>query len=200
MKILASLFLVALFYVTPTKAASNFDLTFNFGPSISQNGDIEELGEPDISTGIGFNYFFRPMHGLGFSFNSEFDFEGSRQQPFVEDGSISTFDIHYAFRYLSPRFHIVFEPGFGWQTLYDRSADYYWGYWYYDDLSTAFILNYKLFARFIVSEWDAGDMTTSGSFFIGAGVIQNFSFEDDLYGRDISGNRLAALFQVGVGW
>lgn len=197
--LLASLF-IALLYVTPANASSKFDLTFNFGPSLSQSGGIEDLGDPSINTGLGFNFFVRPSHGLGFTFNNEFDFDGSKKFPLIDDASISTFDLHYAYRFISGKFNIVIEPGFGWQTLYDESADYYYGYAYYDDLSTALIFNYKIFARYILNEWESGDMSTSGSFFLGAGIIQTFSMEDDLNGRDISGNRLSMLFQVGVGW
>jgi hypothetical protein len=190
----------ALFYVLPAKAVSNFDLTFNLGPSISQNGNIEELGTPNLSTGIGFNYFILPAHGVGFGYNNESSFDGSKKQPLVNNASISTFDIHYAYRYIKNRFHFVFEPGMGWQTIYDQSNDYYTGYYYYEALTTSFILNYKLFARFILKEWDDSMGNMSGSFFLGAGIIHTFSYADNLYGRDISGNRMSALFQVGLGW
>jgi hypothetical protein len=56
---------LALLYALPARAVSNFDLTFNLGPSISQSGNIEELGTPNLSTGIGFNYFLLPAHGVG---------------------------------------------------------------------------------------------------------------------------------------
>lgn len=200
MKALLSLVLLMMFYVLPAKAVNNFDITFNFGPSISQTGNIQDLGDPNFNTGMGFNYFFRPNHGAGFTFNSEYDFDGGNKFRSLNDGSITTFDFHYAYRFMKGRFHFLFEPGIGWQTLYDRSQDYYWGYWYMDDVSTAFIMDYKLLARFIVSEWGAGDMTSSGSFFVGGGLIQTFSFSDSLGGEDISGSRMALLFQVGLGW
>ena len=192
--------LLALLYALPAQAVSNFDLTFNLGPSISQSGNIEELGTPNLSTGIGFNYFLLPAHGVGFGYNNESSFDGSKKQPLINNASISTFDIHYAYRYIKKRFHFVFEPGMGWQTIYDQSNDYYTGYYYYEALTTSFILNYKLFARFILKEWDDGLGNMSGSFFLGAGIIHTFSYADNLYGRDISGNRMSALFQVGLGW
>jgi hypothetical protein len=196
---ISTLFL-ALFYVMPAMAVSNFDLSFNFGPSISQNGNVEELGTPNISTGLGFNYFFEPSHGVGFGYNNESSFNGSKKQPLIKDASITTFDIHYAYRLIKNKFHFVFEPGLGWQTIYDESNDYYYGFYYYDALTTSFILNYKLFARFILKEWDDGFGNMSGSFFIGAGIIHTFSYSDNLYGKDISGNRISALFQIGLGW
>ncbi len=192
--------LIVLFYALPASAVSNFDFTFNFGPSLSQSGNIDKLGEPNINTGFGFNYYFQPKHGIGFSYNNESSFEGTSKTPAIRDASISTFDLHYSYRYIKNKFHFIVEPGLGWQTIYDETSDPYWGYYYYDDLTTALILNYKLMVRYIVKEWDPGDGSMSGSFFLGAGIIQTFSFDDDLNGQDISGSRLASIFQIGVGW
>jgi hypothetical protein len=200
MKVLFASILLAMFYIAPANAVSKFDLTFNLGPSLTQGGNIQDIGNPNMNTGFGFNYFIVPNHGIGFTVNNEFDFDGSKKLPRIDDASITTFDLHYAYRYINGKFHIVFEPGFGWQTLYSNSGDYYAGYYYYDDLSTAFILDYKLFARYIVKEWENDDTSSTGTFFLGAGIIQTFSLNDDLYGKDISGNRFAMLFQVGVGW
>jgi hypothetical protein len=200
MKTIFFVLFLTILSVAPAKALSTFDLTFNFGPSAFQSGNIQDLGSPNFNTGFGFNYFFRPEHGVGFAFNNEFDFEGSSKLPILDNASISTFDFHYAFRKEAGKFQLVFEPGLGWQTLYDKSSDYYWGYYYYDDISTAFILNYKLFARYNITEWEGGDMTSSGSFFIGAGIMQTFSFSDTYKGKDIDGSRFAAMFQLGVGW
>lgn len=193
-------FILVFFYILPATAASRMDLTFNIGPAISESGNISELGDPSFNTGLGFNYYVKPNHGVGFSFNNEFDFDGSKTFPLLNNASISTFDLHYAYRHMMGRFQLVFEPGFGWQTLYDDSGDYYYGYTYYQDLTTAWILDYKLFARYVIKEWASGEMTTSGSFFIGAGIIHIFSMNDDLNGKDVSGNRLSAVFQIGVGW
>ena len=197
--LLLSLFIITISHL-PAKAVSHFDLTFNLGPSLNQSGSIKDLGDPNVSTGIGFNYFFKDSHGFGFSYNNESSFEGSKKFPAINDASISTFDIHYSYRWINKKFHLVFEPGFGVQTIYDESNDYYWGYYYYDDLSTSWIFNYKIFGRYMITEWDPGDGTMSNNFFLGAGIIQHFSFNDDYNGRDISGNRLAALFQIGIGW
>lgn len=198
--------LILCFFISEGRAAysdsqnfSRFDITFNFGPSLMQTGGIEDLGNPDLSTGLGFNFFFHQNHGIGFSASNEWDFDGSREIP-LRDGSISTFDVHYAGRYFfNPKFSLVFEPGFGWQTLYDESRDYYWGYWYYDDLSTAMVLMYKLMARFSVSEWGT-ETTTPGSFFLGAGIQQIFTMDDSVFGEDISGSRMSLLFQAGIGF
>ncbi len=200
MKVLLSFVLLMMVSILPAHALNSLELTFNFGPSITQTGNIQDLGDPTFNTGMGFNYFFKPNHGAGFTFNSEYDFEGTSTIRGINDASITTFDFHYAYRYVKNRFHLVFEPGIGWQTIYERSQDYYWGYWYMDDVSTAFIFDYKLLARFVVSEWNAGDMNSSGSFFVGGGVIQTFSFNDSLNGHDIDGSRMAFLFQVGLGW
>jgi hypothetical protein len=189
-------FLILLIQNVSAQSGSRFDLTFNLGPSLSQSGKISGLGDPSLSTGFGFNYYFSPNHGMGFGYNSESSFKGSSKFPGLRDASISTFDLHYTYRYIKDKLHIVFEPGLGTQTLYDLDSDYYWGYLYRDDLSTAFILNYKLFVRYVIS--NLGDDESSDNFFIGAGIIQNFSFNDDYRGKDISGNRLAALFQIGL--
>lgn len=197
--IIASLLLFCV-TIGHARAASQMDLNFNLGPSLMQSGDIEDLGEPNINTGFEFNYFFHEHHGIGFGYSNEFDFEGTSKFPGIKDASISTFDLHYAYRAIfSPKFHVLFEPGIGWQTLYDDTGDYYWYYSYYDDLSTAMVLNYKLMARFIVKEWEQ-EGTSTGSFYLGAGIQQIFSFNDDLRGEDISGNRLSMLFQIGVGF
>jgi hypothetical protein len=199
MKALFFAALLILCYLRQAQAASNLDLTFIIGPSMNQSGGIEDLGEPEINTGIGFNYFIKPAHGIGFSYSNESTFDGTKELPSVRDASINTLDLHYAYRYITKRIHLVFEPGFGVQTLYNKASDS-WGYSYYDPISTGFILNYKLFGRFIVMEWDAGEMTSSGNFFLGVGIIQNFSSNDDYNGKDISGSRLASVFQIGVGW
>jgi hypothetical protein len=200
MKSILALILLGLMYVVPASAVSRAEITFNIGPAISESGNVSDLGEPNFNTGFGFNYFVAPNHGVGFAFNNEFDFDGSKEFPRLDNASISTFDIHYAYRFIKNKFQFVFEPGFGWQTLYDDSGDYYYGYAYYTDLSTAWIVDYKLFVRYVISEWTSGEMTSSGSFFIGAGIIHIFSTNDDLNGKDVSGNRLSALFQLGVGW
>jgi hypothetical protein len=193
------LFLSVFIHMASAQAKPHFDLTFNIGPSLGQDGNITDLGDPSLSTGFGVNYFFKRNHGIGFSYNNESTFEGSNRFPDIENGSISTFDLHYAYRYIVKNLHIVFEPGIGRQTLYDASTDPYWGYFYSDDLSTAFILNYKLFFRYVITQFEDGDIE-SGYLFAGAGVIHNFSFDDNLQGSDISGNRLALLFQLGLGW
>lgn len=189
------------FFITnlQAKEVSKFDFTFNFGPSLTQNGPIEDIGEPDLNTGLAFNYFFKPQHGVGFGFLHEFSFEGSREFPDIDNASISTFDVHYSFRHIMGNFHILFEPGIGWQTFYDTNNDVYWEY-YYDDLSSSMIYNYKLLFRYIISEFDSGIEGSAGSFFAGAGIVQTFSVNDEYKNKDISGNRLSALFQLGVGW
>lgn len=197
--LLYSVFIALLIHVVPAQAKPGFDITFNFGPSLGQDGNISDLGDPGISTGFGINYYLNLNHGIGLSYNNESTFNGSDKFPDITNGSITTFDLHYAFRYIKNYFHIVFEPGIGRQTLYDGDTDPYWGYFYNDELSTAAVLNYKLFFRYVLTQWDQADVT-QGSFFMGAGVIHNFSIDDSLYGHDISGNRLAAVFQLGLGW
>lgn len=198
--LLLSLLLFSALFVSPAFSKGNFDLTFNLGPSITENGNIADLGDPNLSTGFGFNFFFNKNHGIGFGYNNESSYEGTRKFPEINNGSISTFDLHYAYRFIMNKFHLVIEPGIGRQTLYDQSTDYYWGYVYNDDLSTALVLNYKIFARYVITEWDPDGDATQGYFFAGGGIIHNFSFDDDYRGEDISGNRLAALFQIGLGW
>lgn len=194
--LIIQIFIALLIQITPAMAQSKFDLTFNLGPSLNQSGSVEDLGDPNLSTGFGFNYYFKPNHGIGFGYNNESSFDGTKKFPEVREASFSVFDLHYAYRYTKDKFQFVFEPGIGKQTLYDLGTDYYWGYAYSDDLSTALAFNYKLFARYILSDLNEG----SANFFVGAGLIHNFTFDDDYNGRDISGNRLAMLFQLGLGF
>ena len=186
--------LVFLLMTCSLGALAEADLSLYLGPSLSQSGDIEDLGKPEMNSGFEFNYFFNQHHGIGAGFGNEFQFEGSEKLPTLRDASIQTFDIHYAYKYRfqnSP-FRITFTPGIAYQTLYKQSRDYFWGYFYYDSLSSAWALSYKLMFDFIIKEWD-----DNSNIFIGAGLNQIFSFDDDLYGRDISGNRLSAIFRFG---
>lgn len=198
--LLLSVFMSFMIFVMSAQAKSNFDLTYNLGPTINQSDNIENLGDPNLSTGFGFNYFFNKNHGVGLGYNSEGNYEGTIKSPELHNASISTFDIHYIYRFIKGKFHFLIEPGIGHQTIYDEATDYYWGYLYNDAISSAFILNYKLWARYVITEWDPDGPESEAYFFVGAGIIHNFSFDDDLNGRDISGNRLAALAQIGIGW
>jgi hypothetical protein len=120
----------------------------------------------------------------------------------VHDASIQTWDIHYAFRF-RPQNSIIqftFTPGFGMQTLYSASADYYWGYWYYNSLSTAWVFDYKLMMDFVLKENKDENGMSRSSVFVGFGINQIFSMNDDYQGRDISGSRLSGLFRVGFGF
>jgi hypothetical protein len=191
---------LALFLCQHVYAISNFDFTFNLGPAVAQSGNIEKLGVPNINTGFEIGYFFKPNHGVGISTFSEFSFSGSKEVPSVKDGTITTLDIHYAYRYLMPKVHIIFEPGFGIQTLYDQSNDFMSYTGEYEDLSTSMILNYKLFVRYILKEWETNKGPQNGSFFLGAGIIQIFSTNDHLQGQDIGGSRFSALLQIGFGF
>lgn len=179
-----------------SQADSKMDLSFMFGPSLSQSGNIDKLGDPNMNMIFDFNYYFKDMHGMGVSIGNEYDFDGKDKLRSLNDASLHTFEIHYTFRYRAPnsKFKFTFSPGFGWQTLYDKSNDYYWGYSYYDDLSTAWILNYKLLFDYVFFE----DGTTN--FFAGIGFTQIMSLDDSLYGQDISGTRLSGLARIGVGF
>jgi hypothetical protein len=188
-----------IFYNAPVLAKGKAEITFNLGPSLNQSGNIKALGEPNLSTGFGFNYYINPKHGLGLGYNNESSFDGSTSIPQISDSSITSFDIHYVYRHMIDRFHIVFEPGFGQQTLYYQTTDYYWGFLYNRDASTAFLLNYKFFLRYVVTGIGDGE-DVGGQFFVGTGIVHNFSLDDELKGRDISGNRMALLFQLGLGW
>jgi hypothetical protein len=179
-------------------ALSNFELSLNFGPSMAQEGNIQKLGDPNYTSGLELNYFWTDHQGFGMGWINEWDFEGTSKVP-VEDGSITTFDLHYAYRILMGKFQFLLEPGLGVQTLYDNSADYYVGQDSYEDLSTGFILNYKLLARYVLKEWDKGS-PSKNLIFVGAGFMQIFTTKDDLRGQDITGSRLSLLFQLGVGW
>jgi hypothetical protein len=197
---LSLMFLAFLVNISPAKADSKYDLTFNIGVPLSQQGNIKDLGDPNLSTGFGFNYYFKRSHGIGFGYNNESTLEGSRTFPQVKHGSFSTFDLHYVYRHIMNKFHLVFEPGIGRQTLYDLANDYYWGYTYSDSISTALVLNYKLFLRYMIADLSGEGDPAGNNFFIGLGLIHNFSFDDSLNGKDISGNRLSALFQIGLAW
>lgn len=193
------LVLTTLLFSLMANAHPSMELSFFMGPSLAQTGGIKSLGDPNVHTGFEFNYFFNKNHGMGLNTSNEFGWDGSQKLPTIRDASMHTFDIHYAYRYqFKNKFRVSFTPGFGWQTLYDEDEDFYWGYTYYNDLSSAWILNYKLMLDYIVQEW--GDEGYERSFFVGLGLYQVFSFNDDLYGRDISGSRLSGIFRVGLGF
>lgn len=195
MKSLNILILFILLILTEHSAAANSltrtDFSLNFGPSLEQSGNIDALGDPTINTGFEVNYFFNDLHGIGVAYSNEFEFDGSREFPGIDGASISTFDIHYAYRLpLSDKFQLVLTPGFGFQTLYEETGDYYWGYSYQDDLSHSWVFDYKIMARFFLAD----------AFFIGAGFFQAFSLEDNYRGRDITGNRLSMQIQLGIAY
>lgn len=175
---------------------TRMDTTFMFGPSLSQSGNIQDLGDPNYITILDFNYYFQDKHGIGLSVGNEYEFDGSSEHRSLDNASIHTFEVHYTFRHRieNSKFKFSFSPGFGWQTIYSQSDDYYWGYDYYDDLSSAWIFNYKVMLDYIFFEED------NANFFAGVGLTQIFSYNDSFNGQDISGNRLSGLFRIGVGY
>lgn len=177
-------------------ASTNMDASFMFGPSLSQTGNVEDLGDPDMNLIVDFNYYFKDMHGIGLSIGNEYNFDGGNEFKKLNDGSLHTFEVHYSFRhqFVDTKFKVTFSPGFGWQTLYMQSNDYYWGYNYYDDLSTSWVIDYKLLFDYIFFNDD------SVNFFAGVGLTQIMSLDDNLNGKDISGVRTSGLFRVGVGF
>lgn len=181
-------------------AQTRNEISFFLGPSITQSGGISDLGDPTFNTSFQYNYFLNENHGFGLSFGNEYDYDGSSKFPGIKDGSIHTFDFHYAFRWFfnNKKMRFTFTPGIGIQTLYDQYRDFYWGYMYYDDLSTAWIADYKLMFDYVVSQWETDG--TPRSFFVGVGVQQVFSFNDEYRGQDISGSRLSGLFRLGLGF
>lgn len=189
-------------FALKANAYTKSELSFYFGPSISQSGNIQDLGDPDFNTAFEYNYYFKKNHGMGVSFGNEYDFDGGTKFPTIRDASIHTWDLHYSFRYRpeNSRLQLVFSPGVGIQTIYDESQDYYWGFTYYDDLSSAWVLNYKLMATYMISEWKSESSGNDRNFFLGAGVTQIFSFDDRYKGKDISGSRFSGLFQLGFGF
>jgi hypothetical protein len=180
-------------------AWSNMDITLSFGPSIAQSGNIQKLGDPSLVTGLEFNYYFKENHGIGFGSSNEYDFDGGSKFNNYDNLSAHGFDVHYSYRhFFSPKWRAILSPGFGTQTIYKGYTDPYTGWYYYDDLTTAFMVNYRLWFDYILSEWDTNG--NDGNFFIGAGVMQTFSFNDEFRGVDISGSRLSGLFRAGIGF
>lgn len=179
--------------VTCAWAASKIDLSLNVGPSISQGGNIQKLGTPNISTGLGVNYYITPMHGIGFSYNNEHTFHE------VGNAYVTTYDLHYVFRYIYHRFHFLVEPGIGTQSIYDKNSD---PFWTYDSkfLSSSLMVNYKLIARYMIKEWESENGRMGTAIFCGLGILNTFSFNDSLRGEKIDGNRLAGIFQLGISW
>lgn len=178
--------------------ASDMELIFHLGPSLFQTGDIQELGSPKINTSFQFDYYFTDNHGLGASIGNEFDFDGSgKLGKVMSDNSIHTFEFHYAYRKMigTSKFRFSFTPGIGWQTLYDQSQDYYWGYTYYNAVSSSWVLNYKLMVDYVAKTWD-----DQSQFFFGAGLTQIYSMNDSYRGEDISGSRVSLLFRAGFGF
>jgi hypothetical protein len=187
--------LVALFSFASV-ASTNMDASFMFGPSISQSGNIEDLGDPNMNLIFDFNYYFKESHGVGLSFGNEYSFDGSKEFPRLDDASMHTFEVHYSFRhqFANSNFKMTFSPGFGWQTLYDQYQDYYWGYSYYDDLTTAWIIDYKFMIDYIFFQEE------NVNFFAGVGWTQIMSMSDSLNGKDIAGTRTSGLARIGVGF
>lgn len=179
---------------------SNMDITLSFGPSITQTGNIQRLGDPSLVTGLEFNYFFVENHGIGFGSSTEYDFDGGNNKfDSFDEMSAHAFDIHYSYRhFFSPKFRMVFSPGFGSQTIYKGYRDPYTGWYYYDDLTTALMVNYRLWFDFILSEWDTNG--NDGNFFLGLGIMQTYTWDDDFRGEDISGSRMSGLFRAGIGF
>lgn len=192
------LLFLSLFLFSSFSRAGNMEVLFHLGPSLFQTGDIEELGSPQVNTSFQFDYYFNEAHGMGISWGNEFDFDGSgKLSALMDDNSIHTFDVHYAYRKMlgASKFRFSFTPGLGWQTLYDQAWDYYWGYTYYQSVSSSWVFNYKLMMDYIVKDWGNGQQ-----FFLGAGITQIWSFSDEYRGEDISGSRVSMLFRAGFGF
>jgi hypothetical protein len=181
-----------------SRAAPNWEASMYVGPSLSQSGEIEDLGDPNTNVGFELDYFFGDRHGLGISSGNEFDWGGGDEFPEIETASISTFDLHYAFRYRfkDTKYRLFFAPGIGSQTIYNDPGDYWEEA--YQDLSTAWVINYKLMVDYVVHEWESNE--DERWFFVGAGVTQIFSFNDEYQGKDISGNRLSGIVRIGIGF
>lgn len=193
-----ALFVSMISFSKPSKAEPNMDLIFHLGPSLFQTGNIQNLGSPTFNTSIQFDYYLNNNHGLGVAWGNEFDFEGEgRLSAFMDDNSIHTFDIHYAYKRTFPntKLRFSFTPGFGWQTLYDASTDYYWGVTYQRSLSSSFVLNYKLMLDYIVKTWNEDQ-----NLFLGAGLSQIWTLNGDYKGQDLTGSRTSLLFRIGVGF
>lgn len=180
----------------PSKAEPNMEFMFHLGPSLFQTGNIQKLGTPTFNTNIEFNYYLNDNHGLGASWGNEFDFEGDGPlSAFMDDNSIHTFDLHYAYKKRIPdtKWRFTFTPGLGWQTLYDAATDYYWGVTYQRSLASSWVFNYKLMLDYLVKEWSEDQYL-----FLGAGISQIWTLNGDYKGQDLTGSRTSLLFRIGV--
>lgn len=185
--------LLGLILATPlARAYPKMDLSFMMGPSLSQSGGIEKIGDPNTNIVFEFNYFFHKHHGAGISIGNEFPFDGEGSLSRADGASMHLWEVHYAYRHLfSRKVMLTVSPGVGIQTLYSSYDDYY-NYAIYEDLSTAWAWNYKILLDYLFVDWD-----TEAPVFVGAGINQIFSMDDRFGGEDISGSRLSLLFRVG---
>ena len=52
MKVFLLFIFLVLAYILPSRAASLLDFTLNLGPSITQGGNNDKLGKPNLAAGI----------------------------------------------------------------------------------------------------------------------------------------------------
>jgi len=161
-----------------------FEFMFDTGPSLTQTGNVDRLGDPNIIWGMDFNWYFSAMHGVGMAFQWESDF--------TSNGSIFSGDFHYVYRrFLTPKFSFNFEPGVGYQTLVQ---DYNNCYRCNQNLSSTLMVDYRLMFNYVLGTWNMADVEIM-NFFIGAGVVHQYGFSGET-----NGSRLGLLFRLGMGF
>ena len=167
-----------------------FEFMFDFGPPILQSGEVKDLGDSEFIWGMDFNWYFAANHGAGMSFQWETGFDGPNQTS-NNDGSIFSGDFHYVYRkFMTPKLSINFEPGIGYQGLYREyncsNCD--------QNLSSTFMIDYRLMLHYVLGTWSVADMDIM-NFFIGSGVVHQYGFSGDT-----RGSRLGLLFRLGFGF
>lgn len=166
-----------------------FEFLFESGPSIAQSGNVSRLGDPDWNWGMTFNWFFSANHGAGMSFLWENGYDNTRT---TYDGNIFSGDFHYSYRkFLSNKFTMNFEPGIGWQGLYNDYNCNSCGNYDYD---STFMVDYRLMLQYIVGEWNIAEIEVM-NFVLGGGLVHQYGFSGDS-----SGSRYALLFRFGFGF
>ena len=183
---------------------SSFDIVFDGGPSLSQSGEIRELGDPSGIFSMEFNYFPKPKHGMGLVFSSEFGFSGSRNQRVIEEfdgrsnyyASASYFGLQYIYRhFLTQKVFLTFGIGGGSQFISDNDSNRYRGR---DNGTIDFAMSDKLMLNWIFYRWKTPG--TDLDFFTGIGLNHFWTPSARMNGQDLSGHRVSGLLRFGMGF
>lgn len=160
-----------------------FEFSFDGGPSLGQTGRVSKQGDPSVIWGMDFNWYFSANHGMGLDFQWESDYRNK---------DIFSGDVHYVYRkFLSQKWSFNFEPGIGYQGLYDG---YNCNRYCRQDFDSTFMLDYRLMFQYILGEWNIADINVM-NYFAGVGMVHQYGVTGDS-----EGSRFGLLFRLGFGF